>query len=231
MILSTWVSKAANYFIFIIAACYSGIGFSLRTDVSKNIQICINSPKIQDERSGELRLLAAEDQKDRENWENISEEQLGLIMQRDLHRRMRVGEIFGEGCFKMPEDYMNAALIYQHGDTSDHFYQAFIWSKRAYELGSTSAQAFSALAIDRYLVSIGMKQLFGSQYFKLNQDACLCMQPVEPSFPNSTRKNYSGRTLEDNYKIMSSFNSADCPNVECTNELQSTPEGSIIGFW
>lgn len=181
-------------------------------------------------RSIELQMLVAEDQKDRENWQSMSQKEMIKLGYHDLIRRKRVGEIFAEGCFHDPKDYLAAALIYQHGDTSDHYYQAFIWSKRASELGDFSGKNFSALAIDRYLISVGKKQLFGSQYQKLSSNRCWCMQSVETSFPDSLRKEYSGRSLSDNYKMMTTFNAAGCPNIECQTSLQPTPKGSVIGL-
>ena len=105
------------------------------------------------------------DQKERENFAKITELQRSIFLENDLARRKRVGEIFGEGCLKTPRDYLNAALIYQHGEVSDHYYQAFIWANRALSLGDDKASQFVALTIDRYLVSIGHKQLFGSQAY------------------------------------------------------------------
>ena len=59
------------------------------------------------------------------------------MLEHDLIRRKRVGEIFGEGCFKTAKDYSAASLIFQHGDTPDHYYQA-LWANRAVELGDIS---------------------------------------------------------------------------------------------
>jgi hypothetical protein len=196
-----------------------------------NHRNCIDEPELQLKRSNELNELAKEDQKARENWQHMTENEIMEMEHTDLIRRKRVGEIFGEGCFKMPADYMSAALIYQHGDTPDHYYQAYIWSKRASELGDEYGKHFSALAIDRYLISIGKKQLFGSQYQKQPPNHCFCMQPVEQSFPDDFRKEYSGRSIEDNYKLMISINEAGCPSIECQTSLKPTLKGSVIGLW
>lgn len=192
---------------------------------------CIDKPELQLERSNELKELADADQKARDNWQHMTEKEIMEMRHTDLIRRKRVGEIFGEGCFKTQADYMSAALIYQHGNTPDHYYQAYIWSKRASELGDVYGKYFSALAIDRYLISIGKKQLFGSQYQKLPPNHCFCMQPVEQSFPDDFRKEYSDRSLEDNYKLMASINEAGCPSSECQTSLKPTLKGSVVGLW
>ncbi|KTD17759.1 hypothetical protein [Legionella jordanis] len=77
------------------------------------------------------------------------------IRKNDLERRKRIGEIFGEGCINNGEDYAAASLIYQHGDVSDHYYQAFHWALLAKEKGVSKAKYLVALTLDHYLVSIG----------------------------------------------------------------------------
>src|SRR5262245_18012013 len=80
----------------------------------------------QAQRSQELRRLAKEDQDDRQGPYDAIDWPKVLV--RDENRRKRVGEIFAEGCFQTAADYSAAALIYQHGNVPDHFFQAFLWS-------------------------------------------------------------------------------------------------------
>ena len=197
-------------------------------------QTCLTHPDVQHLRSKELAELVDLDQKDRENWDELSEEEKTNIAARDLKRRMRVGEIFGEGCFKTTADYSAASLIYQHWDVPDHYYQAFIWANEAVSLGDAKQKHLVALTIDRYLVSIGKKQLFGSQAFASdNSNWCFCLEPIESSFPDALRLDYLGSTLSQQYDWLSSINEGknDCPTAECQHELKPTPKGSIPGFW
>lgn len=97
------------------------------------------------------------DQKHREDWENMTQEEREHVTINDLKRRMSIGEILGEGCFQSAKDYINAVLIFQHGDSPDHYYQAFIWSNKSAQLGNTNAKNLAAPAIDRYLVNINKK--------------------------------------------------------------------------
>ena len=59
--------------------------------------------------------------------------------------------------FKLAHDYSAAALVNQHGDVPDHFFQTFIWSKRAVELGDLTQKHTTALGLNRHLVNIGPK--------------------------------------------------------------------------
>lgn len=221
-----------RFLIFFFSVCFSNShALEHRHQSNLNYPSCEKGSALQLKRSNELQKLLTADQKDREHWQNMSEKKMMKLAYNDLVRRKRVGEIFGEGCFQDAKDYMAAALIYQHGDMPDHYFQAYIWSKRAVELGDLNGQQFSSLAIDRYLISIGKKQLFGTQYMKSPASDCYCMQPIEKSFPDKFRKEYSSRSLDDNYKILASINNKNCPKTECNNALQPAPKGSIIGLW
>lgn len=85
---------------------------------------CNQDPAKYSLRACELQRIKDADQADRPN--NILCP--GAVF-RDRIRRKRVGEIFGEGCFKESADYAAAALVFQHGDHPDHFFQVFLWSK------------------------------------------------------------------------------------------------------
>ncbi|VEG91173.1 Uncharacterised protein [Legionella spiritensis] len=212
---------------------FATVSFSQPQSTTSRYLPCLSQTDLQQERSRELKTLVDADQKEREDWDKLSEDEKQTVSIHDMARRKRVGEIFGEGCFKSAQDYAAAALIYQHGDTPDHYYQAFVWANRAVNLGDTKSRHLAALTIDRYLVSIGKKQLFGSQAFASDEtNWCFCLQPVEKSFPDDRRKDYSGRSLKENVDMVLFLNEGkDCPNIECPGNLKPTPEGSVPGFW
>ncbi len=194
---------------------------------------CINQPEKLETRSLEIQKLEQEDQLERENWEKFTEDDWDNLAKKDRKRRKRIGEIFGEGCFHSAKDYGNAALIYQHGDMPEHYYQAFIWANKAASLGDSHIKNLAALAIDRYLISLNKKQLFGSQATKKSFDnECYCMEPVEPSFPDSYRIEYAGFSLQDKISWVNSLNQGkNCPALECTTNLEPSPQGTVPGFW
>ena len=195
---------------------------------------CLDKPEMQALRSQELTELVNADQKERDDWDNLTEDEKLKMSENDLGRRKRVGEILGEGCFKTPEDYAAASLIYQHGNVPDHFFQAFVWASRAVALGDLNQKHLVTLTIDRYLISIGKKQLFGSQAYASEATGwCFCIEPVESSFPDAVRKEYAGASLQDKYDWLASKNEGkDCTNTECTNiALQPSPQGTVPGFW
>lgn len=180
-------------------------------------------------RSEEMRQILKADQDDRTEWGLNEGAQF-----RDRQRRMRVGAIFGEGCFKEAGDYIAAALVFQHGDQPEQFFQTFIWAKRAVELGDSSHQDLVALGVDRYLVNTGRKQLFGSQYFKSSTKAegCWCLYQTEASFPDQLRVKYTKMSYQQSLERLKTLNAGrNCPIAECSENLEDSPVGSVPGLW
>lgn len=195
---------------------------------------CVNDSSRQEKASQEIEQLVRDDQADRDDWENRDNEQREQVEGRDLQRRQRIGELFGEGCLKSSHDYLAAALIYQHGDVPDHYYQAYLWAKRAVDLGKAAAQSMVALTVDRYLVSINHKQLFASQMFISDINTlCGCIEPVEESFPDEKRIQWSGFSLQDRYDWLQEFNEGkNCSaSLLCNHDLLPTPEGTMPEIW
>lgn len=199
---------------------------------------CARNEKIHAARAKELqKILAADQSDDRKKMEEHPERPLDMaklehMADHDRKRRERVGKFFAEGCLKDASDYAAAAMVYQHGNVPDHYYQAFVWAQRAVEHGDESQKHLVALAIDRYLVSTGRKQLFASQFSKNADSACLCMEPVEPSFPAGQREKFQKNTLADQLTWLQTTNGkAECPDSFCRHELRETPAGSVPGFW
>ncbi len=91
-----------------------------------------------------------------------------------------------------------------------------------------------ALGIDRYLINIGKKQLFGSQATKgdTSPDGCWCLQQVEESFPDQLRKSQTGKNLSEALEWVQELNAGkNCPSQQCTKELKPSPKGTVPGLW
>jgi hypothetical protein len=183
-------------------------------------------------RSKELREIAKDDQEDRQDWEKKSPDQIFKIAKRDEKRRKEVAEIFAEGCLVKAEDFAAAALVFQHGDTAEHFFQAYAWAKRAVELGDAKQKSLIATAVDRYLINSGRKQLFATQASRRESDSCWCLEPTEPGFPDSVRKDYGGRPLSGSFDWLKGLNAGkNCPIQECSTVLKPSPRGTVPGLW
>lgn len=226
-----------NKFIFLIL--YFRI-FLPNVSLAEDYVPCLEDIAKYAARSAELKSLYETDQSERAD---------GTLkpgtLERDRQRRQRVGAIFGEGCFKTAADFYNAAMVYQHGGDStfsqatgmtglapEQVFQTFLWAKRAVELGHTDGKWLMAASIDRYLWYTGKKQLFGTQFYGAPNQKCLCNVPVEASFPDSIRVQYSGLTMQQALEHLHDIpGQQGCALNYCHLTLQPSLQGVVPGFW
>ena len=225
-------------FAFLISGCASTASIA---EASSPFISCAQDPLRKAARSKELQTLVEADQKDRA----IPTESIdwAVVQPRDEARRMRVGEIFGEGCFTTSADYSAAAIVVQHGNIPDHYFQTFLWAKKAIELGDPSHiqeirdnKKLWAEGIDRYLVNSKQKQLFGTQFSKPSLDPkdCWCIEEVEKSFSEKKRREYLNVNLN---QILDGLNKLNAQNPQCkvptfcAKGFKPSPVGTIPGFW
>ncbi len=196
-------------------------------------QPCRDVPHKYIKASNELARIYEEDQKDRQNLLQIDDPQyMAHVAKRDEERRAKVADYFARGCFKSGEDYEKAAMIFQHGNIPEHFYQAFIWAKTAMRLGNLKAQHLMNLSIDRFLVNSGFKQLFGSQATKVADKECWCLYQVESSFTDQERLSRKGKSLIEQISWLKTLNQdKNCPLWECSMELKPVAKNSFPEFW
>ncbi len=226
------------FVIFSIAVSSAGLAETIAsTHPDGSSQVPVVTCADQAKRSEELQRIREADQADRA-WQSKGEQPnqstLETMSKNDLVRRKRVGEIFDEGCLKSAADYEAAFIVYQHGNTPDQYFQAFLWSKQALALGDTQVKGEVAMAVDRYLVSIGHKQLFGTQASQKVIGGCWCIHPVEDSFPQTFRDEYrgGGNSAYTGLAYLKILNAkGDCPAAYCSSSLQPTPKGTVPGFW
>ncbi len=110
----------------------------------------------------ELIELTDADQNERKN----SELDPKLIYVKDSLRREKVIVLESEKKLKTSNDVYNAALIFQHGRDSTDYLKALNFIKKSIELDSTRNKWLFAAITDRYLLSIGKPQIYGTQYQK-----------------------------------------------------------------
>jgi len=223
-----------KYFTFLTSVLVCASCASLSQAKSEFPKPCAQDQARLKARSEELQKIVDADQDDRKDWFHLTQEQMAEVASRDLIRRKRVGEIYGEGCFSLARDYAAAALVYQHSDFSDHYFQTFLWSKQAVELGDPKQKWTMAAGIDRYLTHTGRKQLFATQASKSFQSDCWCLEQIEKTFPAEIRLDYAGKTIEQQLDWVASLNKENpkCKNEGlCKQSLKDSPKGTVPGFW
>lgn len=157
----------------------------------------------------------------------------------DVPRRVEVAEIYAKGCLQKPADFHRAALIFQHGNSPEHYYQAWFFAARALELGETKAKWIIPRAIDRYLMTTGHKQLFGTNTvtpFFLGEDggaSYFCLWPVEEALSDEMRAEFDVPLLADKRAQVAKYLPPDLgfEKGECAVDTKSPPKGMFPGIW
>lgn len=86
------------------------------------------------------------------------------VPERDGRRRDRVDQLIAAGALSSGLDYYHAAMVFQHGSKRWHFWRAHVLAIRATELGHPDAWWLAAASYDRWLISAGLPQRYGTQY-------------------------------------------------------------------
>jgi hypothetical protein len=225
-----------KYSVLITAFFILLSGLSLATATDRKPQnrfvSCPNDPEKLVLRSAELQDIVKADQADRQLPGNKID--WGKVAPADEARAKRVAEIFAEGCFHSAKDYAAAALVFQHGVVPDHYYQTYLWTKKAIELGDETQKQLMVDAIDRYLISLGYKQLFGAQSYRDRPPGCHCLAPVESKFADKKRIEICGSSLDKRISSLQDENkgNSSCKSVlYCDMNLKTPPKGTFPGIW
>ncbi len=112
----------------------------------------------------ELHTLFEDDQHDRN--ERLYETDIQSFMERDASRLARAKAIFDMRDELSPQSLVDLAFLFQHGQNSDDYKNAFDLASDALAKGHGDAAWLSAAAEDRYLLSIGQKQKWGTQFIQ-----------------------------------------------------------------
>jgi hypothetical protein len=115
-----------------------------------------------------LEELHLADQRDRERVYSSSKD-ADALRARDQTRRKEVAELMGRGEVNTGNDLYRAAVIYLHGAEPKDFLIAHRLAVLAAILGHRAARWLTAASHDRFLMSIGFAQNYGTQ-FEHNED-------------------------------------------------------------
>jgi len=82
----------------------------------------------------------------------------------DLARRKEVQELMGRGEVNTAVDLYRAGVVFLHGSDPKDFLTAHRLSTMASLLGHRAARWLAAASLDRFLMSIGLPQVYGTQF-------------------------------------------------------------------
>ncbi len=109
----------------------------------------------------QMAQIVEADQNDRKDAIHADSQKVGKA---DSERRIATASLLHEGKLHTGHDFESAALIFQHGVTSDDYLLAHVLAMVAISKGQTGAVWISAATLDRYLQSIHQSQVLGTQF-------------------------------------------------------------------
>ena len=129
----------------------------------------------------ELELLFNNDQSDRNN--HLRSENMALYLEREKERETRarsIYELLQSGELELsPQATLHLAWLFHHRGLSEDYKIAFELAKKSAEQGEKDALWLQAAAEDRYLISIGKNQKWGTQFKKDENGEWEYLAPVE----------------------------------------------------
>ncbi|AXA92803.1 hypothetical protein [Massilia sp. YMA4] len=137
--------------------------------------------------NAELAQLFTDDQADRQvpsdvaiDWETVSV--------RDDRREARVKELLAADALHTGADFYHAAMILQHADTPDDYLLAHDLCVIAIGKGEERAKWLAAASLDRFLINVGRRQRYGTQFETRRSHLPARLAEVDPSVPDSLRR-------------------------------------------
>jgi len=112
-----------------------------------------------------LRLddLYAADQKDRESvYANAAD--IDKLKLRDQERRRELVAMIGQGTVNTSNDLYHAAVLFLHGSEPKEFLSAHRLATMSSINGHRPSRWLAAASLDRFLMSIGLPQTYGTQF-------------------------------------------------------------------
>lgn len=139
------------------------------------------------------------------------------VNSRDAMRRAEAKSLLVTGELKTAQDFHDAAFIFQHGHDPDDYLLAHILAIEAIAKGDASSNWIAATTLDRYLQSVGQKQVFGTQYTSKSY-LFLLQHKGDPNAKNSPEAQQKAYTQEpfDRNLIPDTLRGDFCvPNLVC----------------
>jgi hypothetical protein len=170
--------------------------------------------------------LEIEDQS--ENPGNISEAE---YYRHGDARRAEVRKLLEDGKLTSGEDFSDAALIFQHGQTPEEFLFAHVLAVEALIRAGSADKWLAAATLDRYLQAVNRPQVFGTQYPGDKAAGNTPKPQADPHVMNTqrTQQPYDAKLLPDS--VRQDFCVPDVSQQEKNLAIFNTghrPEGKLM---
>ncbi len=137
----------------------------------------------------ELRDLFEQDQADRQGGMHAG------VGERDRQRRERLADLIAGDALQDADDHWHAAMLLQHSDSLDDYWHAHDLAKHGAALGHVVCRWLAAAAYDRWLVTQGKPQKFGTQSRMVDGRLELCV--VDPATSDTERAEWLVKPLAE----------------------------------
>jgi hypothetical protein len=146
-------------------------------------------------------------------------------------RRAQVRKLLDEGKLTSGEDFSDAALIFQHGQTPEEFLFAHVLAVEALIRGDSADKWLAAATLDRYLQAVNRPQIFGTQYPGVKAAGNTPKPQVDPHVMNiqRTQQPYDAKLLPES--VRQDFCVPDVSQQEKNLAIFNTghrPEGKLM---
>jgi hypothetical protein len=110
-----------------------------------------------------------------------------VVKPRDDARLERTRELYNSGGLRTGADWLHAALILQHSSEPGDYLLAHEMCVAALAEGEKGAKWLVAATEDRFLMGIGRKQRFGTQYEPADDPGKFRLAPTDPQVTDELR--------------------------------------------
>lgn len=180
--------------------------FSCKNTPEKT-EVVLKTPSLEESQSPDNQELAEiyrQDQADRQT-ENID---WSIVSENDRKREARIYELIEEGALKTSNDFHNAAMIFQHGGDSEAYGMAVKLMEKSVELDPNANKWLLAAATDRYLLSKGEPQIYGTQFSRKNEPGAKWERSEidTTKITDEVRREYNVETLAEQAEKLRTMN-------------------------
>lgn len=148
--------------------------------------------------NAQLTKLFTIDQSARQG-KNIDWAKLNL---QDAERRKEVHRMLENGEVRTANDYFHAALVYQHGQTSNDYLLAHVLAVNSISFGGKNARWLASATLDRYLRSLSKPQIYGTQFMSDPKNAWMQQTMDTSLITDSMRANQCVISIEEQKKLL-----------------------------
>lgn len=124
----------------------------------------------------------------------------------DQARRVEVMGYLRDGKLAAADDYYYAAMIFQHGNCAEHYKLSNQLAEKSMGMGNHDARWLYAASLDRYLMTLGKPQKFGTQYVKDDKNGKWELYSVDAATTDAERARYDVPPLAETQKQLERMN-------------------------